>query len=69
MLHFIEVIRSFTFMFSVIFTKNTYVITLVIPGSIMRMFTAEEEVIRQGTGYLLISIPDFILHQWKKIFL
>ena len=36
--------------------------TALFPAGIMRMFTTEEEVIRQGTGYLLISIPCYYLN-------
>ena len=38
------------------------VATALFPAGIMRMFTSEEEVIRQGTGYLLISIPCYYLN-------
>lgn len=36
--------------------------TALFPSEIMRIFTSEEEVIKQGTGYLLISIPCFYLN-------
>ncbi|WP_026527693.1 MATE family efflux transporter [Butyrivibrio sp. VCD2006] len=38
------------------------VATALFPAGIMSMFTSEEEVIRQGTGYLLISIPCYYLN-------
>lgn len=38
------------------------VATALFPAGIMRLFTTEEEVIRQGTGYLLISIPCYYLN-------
>ena len=38
------------------------VVTFFFPAEIMGIFTSEEEVIKQGTGYLLISIPCYFLN-------
>lgn len=38
------------------------VATALIPGKIMGMFTTDAEIIRAGTGYLLISIPCYYLN-------
>lgn len=36
--------------------------TALIPGKIMGMFTTDADIIRAGTGYLLISIPCYYLN-------
>lgn len=56
--------KSVIIMFRMLFITATFfsVITALMPGNIMRLFTAEEEVVRQGTGYLLISIPCYYLN-------
>ena len=38
------------------------VATALIPGKIMGMFTTDADIIRAGTGYLLISIPCYYLN-------
>ncbi len=45
-----------------IVTTSFSVATAIFPAQIMGLFTAEEEVVRQGTGYLLISIPCYYLN-------
>ncbi|WP_242833028.1 MATE family efflux transporter [Butyrivibrio sp. LC3010] len=56
--------KSVNIMFRMLFIVATFfsVVTFIMPGGIMGLFTAEEEVIRQGTGYLLISIPCYYLN-------
>lgn len=56
--------KSVVIMFRLLFIVATAfsVATALFPAQIMRMFTVEEEVIRQGTGYLLISIPCYYLN-------
>ena len=36
--------------------------TILCPGRIMGIFTTEEMVIAAGTGYLLVSLPCYLLH-------
>lgn len=38
------------------------VVTALVPRGIMGIFTMEERVILAGTGYLLVSIPCYLLH-------
>ena len=56
--------KSVVIMFRLLFIVATAfsVATALFPAQIMRMFTVEEDVIRQGTGYLLISIPCYYLN-------
>ncbi len=56
--------KSVVIMFRLLFIVATAfsIATALFPSQIMRMFTYEEEVIRQGTGYLLISIPCYYLN-------
>jgi putative MATE family efflux protein len=56
--------KSVNIMFRLLFIVATCfaVVTALFPSQIMSLFTAEEEVIRQGDGYLLISIPCYYLN-------
>ncbi|WP_026497814.1 MATE family efflux transporter [Butyrivibrio sp. WCD2001] len=56
--------KSVNIMFRMLFITATFfsIITFLMPAGIMGLFTSEEEVIRQGTGYLLISIPCYYLN-------
>lgn len=56
--------KSVVIMFRLLFVVATAfsIATALFPSQIMRLFTVEEEVIRQGTGYLLISIPCYYLN-------
>ena len=56
--------KSVVIMFRLLFIVATAfsIATALFPSQIMGMFTVEEEVIRQGTGYLLISIPCYYLN-------
>ncbi len=56
--------KSVNIMFRLLFIVATVfsVTTALFPSQIMTLFTSEEEVIRQGTGYLLISIPCYYLN-------
>ena len=56
--------KSVIIMFRLLFIVATAfsIATALFPSEIMRLFTVEEEVIRQGTGYLLISIPCYYLN-------
>ena len=56
--------KSVVIMFRLLFIVATAfsIATALFPSQIMGMFTVEEDVIRQGTGYLLISIPCYYLN-------
>ena len=56
--------KSVIIMFRLLFIVATAfsIATALFPSQIMGLFTVEEEVIRQGTGYLLISIPCYYLN-------
>ncbi len=56
--------KTVNIMFRLLFIVATgfAVVTAIFPSGIMGLFTNEEEVIRQGTGYLLISIPCYYLN-------
>lgn len=56
--------KSVNIMFRMLFIVATCfsIVTALFPAGIMNLFTTEEEVIRQGTGYLLISIPCYYLN-------
>ena len=56
--------RSVNIMYRLLFVVATCfaVATAVFPAQIMGLFTTEQEVILQGTGYLLISIPCYYLN-------
>jgi putative MATE family efflux protein len=56
--------KSVNIMFRMLFIVATgfSIVTALFPAGIMNLFTTEEEVIRQGTGYLLISIPCYYLN-------
>ncbi len=56
--------KSVVIMFRLLFIVATgfSIATALFPSQIMGLFTVEEEVIRQGTGYLLISIPCYYLN-------
>ncbi|WP_026524167.1 MATE family efflux transporter [Butyrivibrio sp. MB2005] len=56
--------KSVNIMFRMLFIVATCfsMVTALFPAGIMNLFTTEEEVIRQGTGYLLISIPCYYLN-------
>ncbi len=56
--------KSVVIMFRLLFIVATgfAISTALFPKEIMGLFTTEEEVIRQGTGYLLISIPCYYLN-------
>ena len=56
--------KSVVIMFRLLFIVATAfsIATALFTSQIMGMFTLEEEVIRQGTGYLLISIPCYYLN-------
>ncbi len=56
--------KSVNIMFRLLFIVATVfaVVTALFPAGIMELFTFEKEVIKQGTGYLLISIPCYYLN-------
>lgn len=56
--------KSVNIMFRILLAVATCfsIATALAPEAIMKMFTSEAEVIRQGTGYLLISIPCYYLN-------
>lgn len=56
--------KSVNIMFRILLVVATCfsIATAIAPEAIMKMFTSETEVIRQGTGYLLISIPCYYLN-------
>ncbi len=56
--------KSVNIMFRILLAVATVfsAVTAIAPEAIMRLFTSEAEVIRQGTGYLLISIPCYYLN-------
>ena len=56
--------KSVNIMFRLLFIVATCfaVVTALIPGGIMTLFTSETDVIELGTGYLLISIPCYYLN-------
>lgn len=56
--------KSVNIMFRILLVVATAfsVVTAIAPEAIMRLFTSETEVIKQGTGYLLISIPCYYLN-------
>lgn len=56
--------KSVNIMFRILLAVATCfsIATAIAPEAIMKMFTSETEVIRQGTGYLLISIPCYYLN-------
>ncbi|MBE5832490.1 MAG: MATE family efflux transporter [Butyrivibrio sp.] len=56
--------KSVNIMFRILLAVATCfsIATGFAPEPIMKMFTSEAEVIRQGTGYLLISIPCYYLN-------
>ena len=56
--------KSVVIMFRLLFIVATCfsLATFFMPGEIMGLFTEDSEVIRQGTGYLLISIPCYYLN-------
>ena len=56
--------RSVNIMYRLLFVVATCfaVATALFPAGIMRLFTTEQDVILQGTGYLLISIPCYYLN-------
>ena len=56
--------RSVNIMYRLLFVVATCfaVATAVFPAQIMGLFTEEQDVILQGTGYLLISIPCYYLN-------
>lgn len=56
--------KAVNIMFRVLFVVASLfaLSTALFPSQIMSLFTGEEEVIRQGTGYLLISIPCYYLN-------
>lgn len=54
----VNVMFRLEFVFATLFS----ILTALIPAAIMRIYTPEEEVIRAGVGYLLISIPCYYLN-------
>ncbi len=56
--------KSVVIMFRLLFVVATAfaISTALFPSQIMGLFTVEKEVIKQGTGYLLISIPCYYLN-------
>ncbi len=56
--------KSVNIMFRLLIIVATVfaIFTAIFPSGIMSLFTSEEEVIRQGAGYLLISIPCYYLN-------
>ncbi|WP_026517751.1 MATE family efflux transporter [Butyrivibrio sp. MC2021] len=56
--------RSVNIMYRLLFVVATCfaLATALMPGEIMGLFTSEQDVISQGTGYLLISIPCYYLN-------
>ncbi len=56
--------RAVNIMYRLLFVVATCfaVATAVFPAQIMGLFTEEQDVILQGTGYLLISIPCYYLN-------
>ncbi|MCF0136011.1 MAG: MATE family efflux transporter [Lachnospiraceae bacterium] len=54
----VNIMFRLEFVFATLFS----IVTALLPGGIMRIFTTEEGVISAGIGYLLISIPCYYLN-------